>query len=86
MSCFTEMYLDGPVHTGFHCDGCNMNPLRGKRYKCDSCVDYDLCESCEKRVTHPQHHVFHLIREPSVKGLIVTHPRTDPPGQTPAPG
>ena len=44
-------------HRGVMCDGCDMNPLRGPRYKCDRCDDYDLCQGCLNAGTH-QHHSF----------------------------
>eukprot|EP00933_Yihiella_yeosuensis_P022075 TRINITY_DN17376_c0_g1_i1.p1 TRINITY_DN17376_c0_g1~~TRINITY_DN17376_c0_g1_i1.p1 ORF type:complete len:568 (-),score=149.39 TRINITY_DN17376_c0_g1_i1:53-1756(-) len=39
-------------HQNVCCDGCGMTPLKGLRYKCRSCDDYDLCGSCfAKRAT-----------------------------------
>ena len=40
------------VHTGVTCDNCEMYPIIGKRYKCMTCSDYDLCESCEQHCIH----------------------------------
>jgi len=34
------------VHYGVTCDGCDMKPIVGNRYKCLVQDDYDLCESC----------------------------------------
>ena len=34
------------VHRGVACDGCDQAPLRGRRFKCKVCSDYDLCETC----------------------------------------
>lgn len=34
-------------HKRVICDGCQMNPIMGVRYKCAECEDYDLCERCE---------------------------------------
>ena len=28
---------DGPVHEGFFCNGCQMQPIVGARYKCLEC-------------------------------------------------
>ena len=34
------------------CDGCGMLPLKGYRYKCALCEDYNLCENCVEDVSH----------------------------------
>ncbi|CAF1618569.1 unnamed protein product, partial [Didymodactylos carnosus] len=31
------------------CDGCKMAPLVGLRYYCDTCYNYDLCQSCKDK-------------------------------------
>ena len=33
-------------HFGVTCDHCNVHPILGKRYKCQMCFDYDLCQNC----------------------------------------
>ena len=40
------------VHKYIICDGCEMDPVVGVRYKCAICPDYDLCENCEATTTH----------------------------------
>lgn len=37
------------VHIGVICDGCGMNPLRGDRWKCQSCPDHDVCDGCKSK-------------------------------------
>lgn len=59
-----------PVHIGFSCDGplCSQTTqcIRGIRYKCAVCHDFDLCEDCEANpVTgHDPSHIMLKIREP----------------------
>ena len=45
---------DGPVHSGVCCDGCEQT-IRGHRYKCMTCEDFDLCATCEALCLHPEH-------------------------------
>ncbi|PKY38962.1 hypothetical protein RhiirA4_392723, partial [Rhizophagus irregularis] len=42
-------FITGPVHYGFCCDGCHMDPIIGTRYlfnECDESHEVDLCEEC----------------------------------------
>lgn len=36
------------THTSVICDGCDR-PIKGFRYKCYECYDYDLCEECDSK-------------------------------------
>eukprot|EP00457_Paulinella_chromatophora_P002265 gb/GEZN01002269.1/.p1 GENE.gb/GEZN01002269.1/~~gb/GEZN01002269.1/.p1 ORF type:complete len:725 (-),score=151.36 gb/GEZN01002269.1/:172-2346(-) len=54
------------VHFGVVCDGCEMEPLTGPRYKCTVCADYDLCQNCEQKGVHSKEHVFILAKRPIV--------------------
>jgi hypothetical protein len=52
-------------HTGgITCNKCSTSPIRGLRYKCANCVDFDLCETCEAGNNHNSTHVFLKIRIP----------------------
>lgn len=33
-------------HLDITCDGCEAEPIKGKRFKCQVCDDRDLCEAC----------------------------------------
>ena len=37
------------VHFGIVCDGCDMNPIRGLRFKSKTKDDFDLCGSCVQK-------------------------------------
>lgn len=56
---------NGYQHRGVECNGCGMQPIRGLRYHCANCWDYDLCESCEAQQIHHKTHVFYKIRIPA---------------------
>ncbi|KAI9052044.1 hypothetical protein LZ554_004298 [Drepanopeziza brunnea f. sp. 'monogermtubi'] len=53
------------VHRGCGCNSCNMLPIRGIRYRCANCADYDLCEGCEAQGLHNKTHIFYKIRVPA---------------------
>jgi hypothetical protein len=51
------------VHSAY-CDNCNVT-IRGIRYKCGNCEDFDLCEACEKLPNvHNEEHLFVKIVKP----------------------
>jgi len=47
------------VHSNITCDGCEMHPLCGVRYKCCVCPDFDFCERCEASQNGTKHPVWH---------------------------
>lgn len=56
---------EGVVHRGITCNGCDEKPIRGTRWHCANCVDFDLCSSCEATNSHTRTHVFYKIRVPA---------------------
>lgn len=56
---------EGFVHRGVTCNSCNTVPIRGIRYRCANCVDFDLCETCESMAVHPTTHLFYKVRIPA---------------------
>ncbi|XP_064637151.1 sequestosome-1-like [Lineus longissimus] len=53
---------DGPHHPHIVCDGCEGS-VRGVRFKCKVCPDYDLCRKCKRQGKHPEHPMT-AIRKP----------------------
>lgn len=56
---------NGCVHRGCQCNSCGMVPIRGIRYRCANCADFDLCETCEAQGVHIKTHIFYKIRVPA---------------------
>ncbi|KAL5600945.1 hypothetical protein BROUX41_005779 [Berkeleyomyces rouxiae] len=52
------------VHRGCQCNACSTVPIRGIRYRCINCADFDLCEACESQGLHNKNHVFLKIKVP----------------------
>lgn len=49
-------------HDGIKCNGCNVEPIKGVRFKCKTCENYDYCENCF--YTKKNHrHAFNRIVE-----------------------
>eukprot|EP01136_Pigoraptor_vietnamica_P034758 Opistho-1_new@99092 len=49
------------VEHGVQCKGC-ATWIRGVRYRCAMCDDFDLCEGCETFATHDETHVFMKLK------------------------
>jgi hypothetical protein len=61
---------EGEVHATVACDGCEMKPIRGARWKCRVCADFDLCELCHSQFRATgQHHIHgHEFNRMTAKG------------------
>ncbi|ROW18240.1 hypothetical protein VPNG_00431 [Cytospora leucostoma] len=53
------------VHRGCMCNACGLVPIRGIRYRCANCADFDLCETCESQGLHNKTHVFYKVKVPA---------------------
>lgn len=58
----TDAAAANVIHANVICDGCNGS-VRGFRYKCVQCPDFDLCQTCEAKGMH-KHHIMCRIAEP----------------------
>lgn len=44
------------IHYNVQCDGCKTSPIKGSRFKCSVCSNYDLCGQCESFGKHDPNH------------------------------
>ncbi|KAG4063854.1 hypothetical protein PC123_g1389 [Phytophthora cactorum] len=58
-------------HPSVRCDGCNQSPLRGFRFKCFTCPNYDLCTSCYTSQTHNMDHPFVRLTDTAGTGDLL---------------
>ncbi|KAG7393228.1 E3 ubiquitin-protein ligase mib1 [Phytophthora pseudosyringae] len=69
-------------HPSVRCDGCNQSPLRGFRFKCFTCPNYDLCTSCYMNQTHNMDHPFVRLTDSTGAGDLL-QPRSKGGGVVP---
>lgn len=50
-----ESDINDVIHIGIKCNNCNINPIKGARYKCTICECYNLCEDCYDKGIHGDH-------------------------------
>ena len=63
------------IHYNIICDGCKVTPLRGNRYKCKTCKDFDFCENCYQKNKESHGHDFKVIEHPICRNRL-GHPNT----------
>ncbi|KAK3808612.1 MAG: hypothetical protein J3Q66DRAFT_78399 [Benniella sp.] len=87
--CQKQAKASEAVHQDVYCDIC-LNSVRGIRWKCQDCANYDLCQNCHPLAgqRHP-HHIFKPIEkhvsthqpstasQPSSKRVAVHHASCD---------
>ena len=61
------------VHYKVKCDNCNMNPIIGIRYKCETCKKINFCENCfnKKENFHEKEHNFTKITESQYRNIVL---------------
>jgi len=71
-------YTSSFTHVGISCDCCKIKSIKGVRYRCSVCANYDLCQGCMERKekfeagvgggVNPVHcldHLFYRIGKPN---------------------
>ena len=51
------------IHWSYICDGCEMAPIKGIRYHCKECNDFDFCEKCHAEKKDEHKHKFLAIEK-----------------------
>ncbi|KAJ0171136.1 hypothetical protein K1T71_013335 [Dendrolimus kikuchii] len=59
---------DNMDHENIICDNCNTI-IQGFRYKCVTCLDYDLCSTCEMLETHSEHYMMRMPKPLKFKAV-----------------
>ena len=52
------------IHNGIKCNVCNKENIKGVRYMCTKCDNYNICSNCEQNIAHDPGHIFIKIRKP----------------------
>ena len=65
------------THRGIKCDGCGQYPIKGTRYKCTKCFDFDYCSNCEEANSQSHSHPFIKYRQPPNKKKKKCHQDQD---------
>ena len=50
------------IHYGIKCEKCFQEPIKGYRYKCSECGDYNLCDKCEEKNSLENEHPHNFIK------------------------
>ena len=60
-----NLIQDKSIHSSSRCDGCKTFPIKGRKYRCHECKDYDLCETCYLKNKSSHNHVFKVSVQPN---------------------
>ncbi|KAJ3126777.1 hypothetical protein HK098_007156 [Nowakowskiella sp. JEL0407] len=55
------------IWRGISCDLCLRVSFSGKRYRCEQCFDFDLCEKCYLKDSHHPDHTFEEFLDPAYR-------------------
>jgi hypothetical protein len=70
----THLYGD-EQHDSIACDGCSITTIRGLRFKCDTCPNFNLCQTCaidnSRNLSHNAEHPLVLVSRGVIQKLNV---------------
>ena len=52
------------IHKNIKCNNCGKENIKGIRFKCLQCSDFNLCGECESYCDHDKNHILIKIRKP----------------------
>ena len=61
------------VHFGVKCIGCERFPIKGCRYKCAICSNFNFCEECEKKYANNHNHPFYIFYDLKKRPIFSKH-------------
>lgn len=67
LSSKTNMDSHNKIHKGITCSICGVNPIKGIRYHCLNCSQFELCETCEEKMGEIHSHALLKIRLPRTR-------------------
>eukprot|EP00850_Spirogloea_muscicola_P019673 SM000196S05365 [mRNA] locus=s196:186709:205871:+ [translate_table: standard] len=65
-----EDHDTGGASVQYCCDGCSVCPIHNKRWHCEVCPDFDLCEACYEVMDQDMLPRFHQADHPMVAMLV----------------
>ena len=57
-------------HFGVKCAQCGSNPIKGIRYKCAICNNFDYCEKCQLKFLKKHKHPFLVFCNPKMRPVF----------------
>lgn len=61
------------IHNNSKCSKCGQSPIKGIRYYCLQCQNYNLCSSCEKKYGERHGHQLLMLRRPEIFEMFKKH-------------
>ena len=61
-----------PIHYGIKCNICGCKEIKGVRYWCGVCSNYNMCQECENKYGRKHNHPLLKIRNPELCPISFT--------------